>query len=362
MQQGPLQVLCLVPTAALPLHIACGPSRDVWTTCAATEDWFQRQLLATEDFEVLGGVSDGQDAAIEAPWWTRGVMQSPLGILAQVNCAPVDGAPRVTQVLFYSTVSGLDGIAETAELRQADASRLVFRIHALPLSSDLLCLPVNEWSDGHCGSIDVERHSLQAPASAKAHSTLSMENAIPKPTEQGQKKRRSRGQTVSIDASNGVANSASTGPNRPVSASKIAAGNGVTRDLNSDGSVSKETNGDGNWTGKNKETISRVVMAGLRLYGVQPRKRNKVSLNEPLLLDTGEIGVNFAQDAGSDHRMDEEYKSLYHLVYKGTVFAFRSHISTEPLHLHQASLRDTVDRLLGTYCSDPLNPSTITAF
>lgn len=60
---------------------------------------------------------------------------------------------------------------------------------------------------------------------------------------------------------------------------------------------------------KNKDTISRIVMSGMRLYGYQPYSRSKRD-KEPL---------SKAAAAGAD-----EYKSMYHQVYKSVTFAMVS--------------------------------------
>ncbi|KAF2454516.1 hypothetical protein BDY21DRAFT_353127 [Lineolata rhizophorae] len=102
---------------------------------------------------------------------------------------------------------------------------------------------------------------------------------------------------------------------------------------------------------KNKDAVSRVVMAGLRLYGMQPRSsRRKKSLV------TGN-SVNAAQEE-EDRRKDEEFKLVYHQVYKGAVFAFRAYMRTIPLQQHTDHVRETVDQLLAIFCSDPMASST----
>ena len=51
---------------------------------------------------------------------------------------------------------------------------------------------------------------------------------------------------------------------------------------------------------------------------------------------------------------DEEYKLIYHQVFKGTCFAFRQHMAGLPLQTHTEALRDSVDKFLTVFCYDPL--------
>jgi hypothetical protein len=126
----------------------------------------------------------------------------------------------------------------------------------------------------------------------------------------------------------------------------------------------------------NKEMVSRLVMAGMRLYGWQRKKpahsrRNSENITNPASFAGGTGGDASREDAAKD----EEYKLMYHQTYKAAVFAFvsrhikslsviyrnedanntqRKQISTKPLHLSSEPLRDTVDKLLAIFCADPL--------
>jgi hypothetical protein len=97
---------------------------------------------------------------------------------------------------------------------------------------------------------------------------------------------------------------------------------------------------------RNKEAISRLVMAGMRLYGLQQKKRPKSTRD-----GAGETEASREEE----ERKDEEYKLVYHQIYRATVVAFRRHIQTEPLHQQPDSLHETVDKLLVLFCTDPLD-------
>lgn len=88
---------------------------------------------------------------------------------------------------------------------------------------------------------------------------------------------------------------------------------------------------DGNMTGQqNKAALSRIVMTGMRIYGLQQKKGREASRPDD----------------------DDDYKLIYHQTFKGALFAFRTHINAELIN--QEAMRDTVDRLLAIFCNDPL--------
>lgn len=82
---------------------------------------------------------------------------------------------------------------------------------------------------------------------------------------------------------------------------------------------------------QNKAALSRIVMTGMRIYGLQQRK---------------------GREASRSPDDDDEYKLIYHQTLKGALFAFRTHITLEIIN--QEAMRDTVDRLLVIFCNDPL--------
>jgi hypothetical protein len=96
--------------------------------------------------------------------------------------------------------------------------------------------------------------------------------------------------------------------------------------------------------------VSKVVLAGLRVWGYAASSKRKkrastsTSVVDPLV-DTDE------------EAKDEEYKLLYHHVYKSTCFAFRATISKQDFSNGKEvadRVRDTVDSLLLILCKDPM--------
>ncbi|OJD36465.1 amino acid transporter [Diplodia corticola] len=113
---------------------------------------------------------------------------------------------------------------------------------------------------------------------------------------------------------------------------------------------------------RNKDVISRLVMAGMRMYGLQQqqqqqqqRRRTAAAAVRKGSVASDNVGVQAGVEG--DAARDEEYKLVYHQAYRGTVFAMRNYIATEPLTLHMEQLRETVDKLLAIFCTDPLAAS-----
>ncbi|KAL8741419.1 MAG: hypothetical protein Q9190_005973 [Brigantiaea leucoxantha] len=97
----------------------------------------------------------------------------------------------------------------------------------------------------------------------------------------------------------------------------------------------------------NKVDLSRVVMAGMRMYGLKQQKKR---IAEPIvgaeeLMPDGNEG----KDAG------EEYKLVYHQTLKAATFALRGHISLTSIN--QNIMRDVVDHLLAIFCGDAMSNS-----
>ena len=98
---------------------------------------------------------------------------------------------------------------------------------------------------------------------------------------------------------------------------------------------------------QNKSSISRIIMAGMRMHGLQ-QKRNATQ-NTTLSPDI--------ESALSSHRDEEtdEYKLVYHQTFKATTFLFRRQMRSRLLGADD--LWNNIDRLLAIFCSDPLNTS-----
>ena len=85
---------------------------------------------------------------------------------------------------------------------------------------------------------------------------------------------------------------------------------------------------------QNKSTLARIVMAGMRMYGLQQHKKPS---NKPP-----------ASDPDPD---PDEYKAIYHQTFKAASFTFRSQFALHPIA--QETMREVVDRLLSLFCIAP---------
>ena len=99
---------------------------------------------------------------------------------------------------------------------------------------------------------------------------------------------------------------------------------------------------------QNKVALSRVVMAGMRMYGLQQKKKTGRSRAVSEIPLTAE----YPQMAAEMHNDEDEYKFVYHQTYKAASFTFRKHIAV--VGIGQDMMRETVDQLLGMFCVDPV--------
>lgn len=106
-------------------------------------------------------------------------------------------------------------------------------------------------------------------------------------------------------------------------------------------------------TNRNKEVISRAVLAGMKNYGLKTYKAGKKGHSSdsqaPETVETP-IDNESAQVVEADPK-DVEYKNVYHQTNKGVVFAFRKSIGSTMLR--QEAIKEAVDALLAIFCVEP---------
>lgn len=155
-------------------------------------------------------------------------------------------------------------------------------------------------------------------------------------------------QRVSLSRS---ASAASLGARRPSSRGAIA--DGKTSSLRRVASIATMDNmspmpeGEISIEQQNKNALSRLVMAGMRIYGLQQRK--KASRSRAVSEAASSTGIT--QDPAQIQEADDEYKLVYHQAFKAASFTFRKSIATQLIN--QGAMRDVVDRLLALFCTDP---------
>lgn len=92
---------------------------------------------------------------------------------------------------------------------------------------------------------------------------------------------------------------------------------------------------------QNKAALTKIVMAGMRLYGLQQKKKKpgKTQDNEDRTNNPDELDC------------EDEYKLVYHQTFKAASFAFRRQFFAQVIP--QEIMRDIVDRFLNLFCTDP---------
>jgi hypothetical protein len=392
-----LRFLSTVNTAKIPLYLAAGPSLDVWTTCPATEEWFGSILLSK--------AATTDDALEDTPgsgWWNLARSQSPIGILVQVVNLSADARkPRLKEILFYGTIapSTTAGLptppSSSPDLHVVQGVRLPeLKVHAIPLSSDLLyqqaVLPASPTL-----SARVEPQFLQPQLEAQATpgSPKRKRDIFEEATISSKKARGKGGAGIAAAAARGTESQPPLGhrqflsidtktspfpDSRPPSANSALSRPG-SRQLSRSPSISSDVRPssrkgldahskrsnlsyvatvplqpeEATTESRNKEALSKVVMAAMRMYGLQQRKKNRSrrASMAPGMEDSQQFNDEVTVE---DAAKDEEYKLVYHQTYKGAAFALRKHIAEKPLHSQPDRLRDVVEKLLAIFLNDPL--------
>lgn len=352
----------------------------VATASDATESWFGR---------ILASAGEDGDA-----WWETARPDSDLGVLVSVERdrdAPSDlKTPRVTELLFYASQSrsGVDRLPTPPPSSPhpddgAGKEVSTLTVHALPLSTDLLyavntaeptppASPSRADADVEAAFLpqgsSVEEEVINKPPVRKRRSAA---DAFDEASERRRKARRSGGEGVIAAAAPKMESQlptlkhrrsvSNTQPvplqTRPLSRSPSIASSrpptsvGQPAKKSSLSQVQSTVEQNAIET-KNKELISRTVMAGMRLYGLsqsKSRSKRKAESTAP----SPAIDASF-EDLETERRNDEEFKLIYHQVYKGTCFAFRASMGTQALQPFAEQVRETADKLLAIFYGDPL--------
>ncbi|KAF3002889.1 hypothetical protein E8E13_001225 [Curvularia kusanoi] len=407
-----LRFLSTVDPARIPLYLAAGPRYDVWTTSEASEAWFESILLSQP---VSSAAADGNDGTHE--WWTLARAQSPVGILVEVQGqADGVLKPKITEVLFYGTIAaeptvlGLQTPSSPQNASNAPPGSLPeLHVHALPLSSDLLYqgaasagLPPSPTP----GSVDqpyafeaqylppLQGSTATTPKSPKRKRDLFEEATL------ARRKAKSRGGEGVAAAAAAAAHtgdsqraythrkslSTDTKPSpfpdsRPPSAHG-AISRPVSRQLSRSPSVSSDirplsrkdtaaetTHGrrshlsrvdtissqpeEPTTESRNKEALTKVVLAAMRMHGLQQRKKGKPRVASGAVESRGTGTASERALAEEDAAKDEEYKQIYHQTYRGAALALRDHITSKPLHAQPDRMRDLVEQFLTLFLNDP---------
>lgn len=354
----------------------------VTTANAETERWFS-QIFASAD----SGDSSG--------WWETARQDSDLGVLVGVESRgpQVEGKQsRITELLFYASRTQ-PGHAKlptppptSSTLDTGPAAKTpVLSVHALLLSSDLLHDPTANGPTPPDSPTEAEQdvepvffpqsylpptEVINEPPVRKRRSAA---EAFDEASERRKKARRRGGEGViaaaapkaetqvpSLKHRRSASNTQPTPlQTRPLSRSPSIASSrpttagAQTAKRSSLAHMQTQSTVEANLIeAKNKDFISRIVMAGMRLHGLsQSKSRNKHR--------TESAAASPAVDSSFDEleverRQDEEFKLIYHQTYKGTCFAFRATVGAQMLQPCAEQVRETVDKFLTIFCGDPL--------
>lgn len=383
---------------SIPLYLVTGPSLEVSTDNEITTSYLNGALL---------GHGNGES---QEPWWLRSKHQSDHGILLKVEDggARRNLGIQLTELLLYAAVEFADGpssphraLSSSETLGQPpqeplEESEGSWKLYALPLCSNIitlarqasgLCTPPPEGSTYHETPRFLPDLSATDPLPQKRQKMSALfEDA----TQQRRRLKRRGGEGVSKTMANmdaplswqgalknnndmegpavasgktpaarptftrvpSIASVAGVDLTRPPSRGALA--NGKRSSLHrvesafSPRETSVVSDSDNSYSQQNKTALTKVVMAGMRLHGLQQRKRpGKTQMKSaPCQPLTSNPASELSQDK------DDDFKLIYHQTFKATVFAFRSHFAARVIG--QETMRDVVDRLLSIFCPDPL--------
>lgn len=395
-QDAKLHFLSLVEVARIHLYLAAGPSCDVSTGSEATTRWLTESLL-----------DDDWDASRE-PWWSHVGRQSENGILLGVEIENEERGTRnvITEVLLYAAVTRPNTALPTPPTSSspvppdddvADAmgqGGKTVKVYALPLCSNVIgraklsmeiCppIPTEFQSTGQAcflpNTHDPVRVTQPGPQKRQSISSL-FEDATKK-----RRKLKGRGGESISQAMAGIDRPRShhgllekqdapqpqqnnlrrkslsrassmtpiVGPEypRPASRSGLLA-NGKRSSLHrvesaiSPRDSTTPSDADGSCAQQNKAALTKVIMAGMRLHGLQQKKKPSSRSQAPSQV------TSYTETNGAANEGEDEYKLVYHQTLKAAMFTFRNNLSA--LAISPEMMRDVVDRLLIMFCTDPM--------
>lgn len=405
-QDAKLLLLSLVEVSRIPLYLAAGPSCAVSTTNEVTTRWLTEALLDYQE-------SDRHEDASSEEWWSRLGGQSKTGILLRVGTENEEEngiRGGVTEVLLYAAVAPVDPIIsippapssltppdeDTQDTTQG-AGKTV-NVFALPLCSNIISTaaqlkktcpptPTESQSSGQACFLphthDPTRLSKPAPQKRQNISTL-FEDAT-------QKRRKSKGRggesisqamagidrlplqrelqdkheasqlqrddprRKSFTRTSSMTPVPGSEPPRPISSGPLAHGKRSSLHRVESALSPRESpvlpDGDGSYAQQNKVALTKVVMAALRLHGLQQKKRPRSKSQPPDQVTTNTETSIIANEA------DDEYKLVYHQTFKAASFTFRRYFNAQLIS--QETMREVVDRLLTIFYTDPINTNRV---
>ena len=402
-QSARLRVLSLVHVPSIPLYLVAGPCLDVSTDDSNTAGWLNEVLLGNQEY------GSQYDALFEPRWEDLG-RQSNEGVLLKVEESDITigVSQKITELLLYAAVESKRPFLPTPPTSSspergdqvADPSRPLRRpikVYALPLSYDLLRQAAQ--------SVNVVTPPLEGPPSAYflpyelqplplAPNLEQKRQSISSRFDDATQKRRKlkgRGGESIAQAMAGIdgpaprnslsINVKSESKERPLQSATHSKGrealsrtssmistaaSDYSRPLSRSESLAKGkrsslhrvesaisprdsptfSESDDTIEAQNKAALIKIVMAGMRLYGLQQRKKKP---GAPLATESPISSLH-------EFEPEDEYKLVYHQTFKSASLTFRKQFSASLIP--QEALRDVVDRLLSLFCTNPVESSS----
>jgi len=404
-----LHFLSLVHVPSIPLYLAAGPSWDVFTDDESTAIWLSQSLLGYSGQEVQGDAtleprwaslgkqsSQGillkiENECADGDVW-KGITELLLYAAINTNDWAVPTPPASS-----SPAPAQDNIPDDCDRKPKEV-----KVYALPLSSKIISqasnmmlaiphfpeemagptpacfLPICPEQSQGAQKTHEKRQSLSslfddatqkrrklkgrggervAQAMANLDRPASQQGLVAEMRDdsRGQSPMPAKGTTVRQGLARASTMSSITGPEHARPASRSGAlVNGKSSSLyRVESAISPRdsptfSDTDDRFGNQNQAALTKVVMAGMRLYGLQQKKKTgKGDASQgPSTVVASEAVFQ------SEKERDDDYKLVYHQTFKTAKFAFRKQFHTQVIP--QETMRDIVDRSLNLFCTNPI--------
>ncbi|KAI9728785.1 MAG: hypothetical protein M1828_002891 [Chrysothrix sp. TS-e1954] len=366
-----LTFLAYVDPRTIPLHLVAGSLLRVDTYNPSAQQWFREVLLPERS------ASSHNDLHCAVGQSGIGILFGVSGITKRSEAG--GEIPTITELLVYASTKVPSSRRRlptppdsSPRLNEAEGDVGRVDLCALPLSSDLL-YSASAFSNGAVAG-RVQSHFLRPvehhegyEATSQKHDRLN--NLFEEAAHERKRARRPHGSDVALAASRSLQSPAlpplratdgrrvklEDDTSRPSSAHRSRPSSSrATINLRRGSfpqSVGDNPFNDATVDARNKQNISRIVMVGMRMYGLKQNKsvtRLKKHTNGGSTQEAQADSNIPSQDQLAD---DDEFKTVYHQTYKGALFAFRSQINSRLLNVE--SIRGVTERLLSVFCNEP---------
>lgn len=405
-QTTKLHFLSLVHVNSVPLYLAAGPSLDVSTDGEYAAAWLSEGLLVEQG-------NQENPAFSEPWWSRPGQQSDQGILLGVQDDGAGDGSWKgITELLIYAAVETSDlALLPTPPVSSsptppdgdslvpsADGSRKL-KVYALPLLSKSIVRALNEtpgtspylgdlpndenafflpdsWHEAKVAQkVHQKRQSLSslfedatrkrrklkgrggesvAQAMANVDRPVSQSGPFPDFTNEGQLPPKSSIARKGLSRASSMTSLSIPDYQRPASRSGALADSKRSSLHRVESAISPRdspifSDAEDIPAQQNKAALAKVVMAGMRLYGLQQKKKSTEAQSNHRPSPAGDLMGNFT---GSNDTEDE-YKLVYHQTFKAATFVFRRQLSGQLIP--QEMMRDVVDRFLTLFCTDPLS-------